>query len=103
MCSRYTLGAEVWPGLVKVQEEASEVVSAAAKVIAHPKGPESDKYRGHLEDEIGDVLAAIDVLCELNVIDLDRIEDRRADKYKTYTNRHFRRMAKRIEREATNV
>ncbi|MGH7239207.1 MAG: hypothetical protein ACREHG_03965 [Candidatus Saccharimonadales bacterium] len=96
MCSKFTLGADVWPGLVKVQEEASEVVTAAAKVISHVKGPEATEKRGHLEDEMGDLIAALDALMVLNPrLDMDRIHERAAAKTRVYLDRHEKRQAKR--------
>ncbi len=51
-------------GLVKLVEECGELTQVAAKRIAYPRGKHPDEYREkalneRIEDEMGDVMAAI--------------------------------------------
>lgn len=71
--------------LVLLMEEASEVIQDAAKIMRfsdtnfHPISGVSNVES--LEKEIGDVLAAIDLLVFAGDVDLDRIEDARKKKH----------------------
>lgn len=75
-------------GLTKLVEECGELVQVAAKKMAyinsdfHPDGKESLSLR--LEDEMGDVVAAIQFVSEkLNLSDHD-IQARATSKYNQY-------------------
>jgi NTP pyrophosphatase (non-canonical NTP hydrolase) len=71
-------------GLVKLLEECGELVQIIGKKLAywttddHPDGQGGIKAR--LENEIADVLGAIDVVIEGHHLDRDWIEHRRAGK-----------------------
>ena len=79
-------------GLVKLSEEAAEVTQVAQKLVAYPelefddidKHPDGSNLRQRLEEEMGDVLAAIDfVTTKLNLAS-ESIQDRRALKLVTF-------------------
>jgi len=71
-------------GLAKLLEELGELSQIAAKKLAypntddHPDGAGSMRLR--LEDEIGDVLAAIDFVSGKFRLNARRILDRKAEK-----------------------
>jgi NTP pyrophosphatase (non-canonical NTP hydrolase) len=61
-----------------LQEECAEVVVAVSKIsrfgIDNYKPGKPKTNREHLEEEIGDVLAMIDIMLEFNVISLEHLE-----------------------------
>jgi len=67
-------------GLAKLIEECGELVQVAGKKLAyyttdeHPDGGPSIKER--LEEEMGDVVAAIALVAQLHELDGDRITER---------------------------
>lgn len=75
-------------GLTKLLEELGELGQIAAKKIAymdtdeHPDGLGSMKSR--MEDEMADVLAAIDFVVNKFDLDVDRIYDRSRKKYNRF-------------------
>ncbi len=76
-----------------LQEECAEVVVAVSKIsrfgIDNFKPGKPKTNREHLEEEIGDVLAMIDILLEKNVISLEHLEAAKAakiEKLKQWSN-----------------
>lgn len=67
-------------GLTKLSEECGELIQIAQKKVAyfdtdeHPDGKGS--LKGRLEDEIADVLAAIELVVELNDLNKEAIMNR---------------------------
>jgi NTP pyrophosphatase (non-canonical NTP hydrolase) len=61
-----------------LQEECAEVIVAVSKIsrfgIDNYKPGKPKTNREHLEEEIGDVLAMIDIMLEKNVISLEHLE-----------------------------
>jgi NTP pyrophosphatase (non-canonical NTP hydrolase) len=61
-----------------LQEECAEVIQAVSKISRFgadnfkPGKPKTN--REHLEEELGDMLAMIDIMLELSVISLDNLE-----------------------------
>ena len=60
-----------------LQEECAEVIQAVSKIsrfgIDNLKPGKPLTNREHLEEELGDMLAMIDILCGMGVIDLDKL------------------------------
>jgi len=60
-----------------LQEECAEVIQAVSKIsrfgIDNFKPGKPKTNREHLEEELGDMLAMIDILCSMGVIDLDKL------------------------------
>ena len=60
-----------------LQEECAEVIQAVSKISRFgldnlkPGKPKTNKE--HLEEELGDVLAMVDILCGMGVIELDNL------------------------------
>ena len=75
-------------GAGKVQEECGELIQALAKYEVH--GPENTTpgttrtNKAHVEDEMGDVLAAIQYAVERMGLDQKRIAARMEKKYALY-------------------
>ena len=61
-----------------LQEEAAEVIQAVSKIsrfgIDNFKPGKPKTNREHLEEELGDMLAMIDILLEKNVVSLEHLE-----------------------------
>lgn len=63
-------------GLTKLVEEAGEVIQVAAKLQAYPGGVHPDGgslLRERLADELGDLLAAAEIVIDLHALDRKRI------------------------------
>jgi NTP pyrophosphatase (non-canonical NTP hydrolase) len=67
-----------------LQEECAEVIVAVSKIsrfgIDNYKPGKPKTNREHLEEEIGDVLAMIDIMLEKNVVSLVNLEVAKAAK-----------------------
>ena len=61
-----------------LQEECAEVIQAVSKIsrfgIDNIKPGKPKTNREHLEEELGDMLAMIDIMMEKNVISSDKLE-----------------------------
>jgi NTP pyrophosphatase (non-canonical NTP hydrolase) len=61
-----------------LQEECAEVIQAVSKIRrfgadnVKPGKPKTN--RDHLEEELGDMLAMIDIMLEINLVDIDKLE-----------------------------
>jgi hypothetical protein len=60
-----------------LQEECAEVIQAVSKIsrfgLDNFKPGKPKTNREHLEEELGDMLAMIDILCGIGVVDLDKL------------------------------
>ena len=60
-----------------LQEECAEVIQAVSKIsrfgIDNYKPGKPKTNREHLEEELGDMLAMIDILCSMGVVELDNL------------------------------
>jgi NTP pyrophosphatase (non-canonical NTP hydrolase) len=61
-----------------LQEECAEVIQAVSKIsrfgIDNYKPGKPKTNREHLEEELGDVLAMIDIMLEFSVVSIDNLE-----------------------------
>ena len=61
-----------------LQEECAEVIQAVSKIsrfgIHNYKPGKPKTNREHLEEELGDVLAMIDIMLEFSVVSIDNLE-----------------------------
>jgi NTP pyrophosphatase (non-canonical NTP hydrolase) len=79
------------PGLAKLAEECSEVSQAAAKIMG---GCDSPDQLAHLEDEMGDVYAALRFFIDNNQdISWHRVAERSNEKEIRWNNKRARRIA----------
>lgn len=79
MAGPYSIGSDHCPGLSKLNEEAAEVIQVIGKamgvggLIEHWEGTH---LRERLEDELGDLQAAISFVTSHNSLDRERIYKR---------------------------
>jgi NTP pyrophosphatase (non-canonical NTP hydrolase) len=76
-----------WRGIGKLAEECGEVVQIIGKAVAFPLGDHPDG-RGPVHDrlieELGDLQAAIDYVCQTNGLPDDQIQARRERKLQLF-------------------
>lgn len=70
----YSIGSDTWPGLAKLAEECGEVIQVIGKIIALGGAENYSHWDGsdvrhRLQEELGDVLAAIDFVQSHNPLD----------------------------------
>lgn len=87
---RFAIGSAHWNGLSKLVEEAGEVLQLAGKLMATGDDPnhwDGSDLTTRLEEELGDLRAAVDFFVDANTPRLDpkRIEDRARAKYAQFT------------------
>ena len=74
-----------WVGLFKLTEEAGEVLQVIGKLHVKPNG---DHWSGDLvpmiEDELGDLLAAVAYVIDHNNLNFDKISERVHQKRQLY-------------------
>lgn len=67
-----------------LQEECAEVIQAVSKIsrfgLNNLKPGKPKTNREHLEEELGDLLAMIDILHEMDVVSWDRLDTAKAAK-----------------------
>jgi NTP pyrophosphatase (non-canonical NTP hydrolase) len=93
MGTMFAIGADKWAGISKLNEEAGEVIQVIGKlmatygVTAHWEGTDLAE---RLEDEMGDVLAAIDFVLMHNQSPLSakKVMERRAEKLALFNKWH---------------
>jgi NTP pyrophosphatase (non-canonical NTP hydrolase) len=67
--------------LIVTMEECGELVQACSKVYRHGNTEEDRKL---LSEEVGDVLAMMNLLCEEGLVDLDIVERKREAREKKH-------------------
>ena len=87
----YSIGSTLWPGLSKLIEECGEVSQVVGKLLG--TGGESAHWDGsdlrlRLQEELGDLLAAIDFVMLRNGLDFSAIQARRSRKYELFNLWH---------------
>jgi NTP pyrophosphatase (non-canonical NTP hydrolase) len=90
---QFSIGSHLWPGLGKLIEEAGEVQQVCGKLIG--SGGRSQHWndpdlRLSLTDELGDLLAAIDFVVEMNELNSIAIQERRRIKLERFQSWHTR-------------
>ena len=69
-----------------LQEECAEVIQAVSKIsrfgIDNFKPGKPKTNREHLEEELGDMLAMIDILCSMDIVNLDNLRVAKLEKIK---------------------
>ncbi|MFF5227855.1 hypothetical protein [Dactylosporangium sp. NPDC000521] len=97
MTEPFGIGAEVWPGLAKVAEEAGELLQVAGKLVAmggRPEHHDGTDLRDRLIEECGDLLAALGYLAAANGIET-AVAERAATKRQTFDGWHRREVEQR--------
>lgn len=89
--NNYNFGSTNWPGLAKLIEECGEVIQVAGKIMAtngesaHWDGTD---LRTRIQEEIGDLVAAIAFVGEHNDLDLESVEERIEKKSELFEKWH---------------
>ena len=79
-------------GIAKYVEELGESLQALGKFLAFPEGPHPDgkgEMRSRVEDEFGDVAAAMDLVIETHAFDRERIAARASEKLALFRHWHY--------------
>lgn len=89
----FSIGSRRWAGLSKLAEESGEVVQVVGKLLGTGGDPahwDGSDLRVRLQEELGDLLAAIDYVLRVNRHDLSllAVTVRRAEKLETFLRWH---------------
>lgn len=92
MNTPFAIGSKLWPGLSKLIEESGEVQQIIGKLIA-TGGETNHWFEGNLalriEEELGDLLAAIDFVLDHNpVLNRETVAQRYLEKKKRFNSWH---------------
>ena len=84
----YSIGSDTWPGLSRLAADAAQVVRVACTIMGNcgdtePEA-ETDGLRESLQEELGDLRAAIDYVIGKNALDWDAVNRRRDRKRSLY-------------------
>lgn len=93
----FSIGQTVWPGLAKVLEESSELNVVLAKLIATRGNPNYFDGRNLLdevEDELADLLAAVDFFVKYNSLNSTKIVTRQYEKFGLFCDWHEENLLK---------
>lgn len=90
----FSIGGKVWPGISKLVEETGEVQQVCGKLIANEG--RADHWDGtnlvdRMTEEMGDLLAAINFVIDVNRLNLTAIQERRDDKLRLFHGWHASR------------
>jgi hypothetical protein len=84
----YSIGSDTWPGLSRLAADAAQVVRVACTIMGNggDTRPEAelDGLRECLQEELGDLRAAIDYVIGKNALDWDAVNRRRDRKRSLY-------------------
>lgn len=87
----YSFGSANWPGLSKLIEECGEVQQIAGKLMQ--VGGDSDHWsesdlRQRMQDELGDLMAAVSIFVETSGLDKQAIWSRANEKHDLFEKWH---------------
>ena len=82
----YGIGSDTWPGLSRLAAEAAQVVRVACTIIGTGNDTHQDAavQRESLQQELGDLRAAIDYVIGKNALDWGAVNKRRDRKRSQY-------------------
>jgi len=82
----YGIGSDTWPGLSKLAADAAQVAKVAAVIIGtgNDTAQDSAVQRETLQEELGDLRAAIDYVIGKNALDWGAVNKRRDRKRSLY-------------------
>jgi NTP pyrophosphatase (non-canonical NTP hydrolase) len=102
----FSIGSDVWPGLSKLVEESGEVTQVIGKIIgAYPNVDHWDgtNLRERLQDELGDLSAAIVFVKRYCGLSEDAVERRAAYKLAMFERWHVEQGLAALIEGAANV
>lgn len=88
---QFSIGSTLWPGISKLTEEAGEVLQVCGKLIGtggNPSHWDGTDLRQRLEDELGDLLAAISFVVKHCNLNRERVFGRSAEKFSKFEQWH---------------
>ena len=82
----YGIGSDTWPGLSKLAADAAQVAKVACTIIGTGNDTDQDAavQREALQEELGDLRAAIDYVIGKNALDWGAVNKRRDRKRSLY-------------------
>jgi len=82
----YGIGSDTWPGLSRLAADAAQVAKAARAIISTGNNTDQDAavQRGSLQEQLGDLRAAIDYVIGKNGLDWAAVNKRRDRKRSLY-------------------
>ena len=82
----YGIGSDMWPGLSRLAADAAEVAKVARAIISTGNDTDQDAavQRASLQEELGDLRAAIDYVIGKNALDWAAVNSRRDRKRSLY-------------------
>lgn len=91
--SPHSGGSDDWPGLSRLAADATQVVRVVGKIIGSSDDARYDTaiLRECLQDELGDLRAAIDYVIGKNALDWDAVNrrrDRTRSRYERWAGEH---------------
>jgi hypothetical protein len=86
----YSIGSDTWPGLATLAADAAQVVEVVSAITGNgdDTGPDAARLRESLQDQLGDLRAAIDYVIGKNALDWNAINRRRDRKRSRYERDH---------------
>ncbi len=89
--SKFNIGSDLWPGTSKLIEEMGEVTQILGKLIATEGNIEhwdGSNLRNEIEDELGDLTAAIEFFIVRNSLSVNNISKRAIRKKELFYRWH---------------
>ena len=82
----YGIGSDTWPGLSRLAADAAQVAAAAREIISTGNDTDQDAavQRESLQEQLGDLRAAIDYVIGKNALDWGAVNKRRDRKRSLY-------------------
>lgn len=80
----YRIDSDTWPGLSQLAEDAAQIVRHVGAIIDDDAGQDAAGLRASLQEELGDLRAAIDYVIGKNALDWDAVNRRRDRKRSLY-------------------
>jgi len=89
----YGIGSDTWPGLSQLAADAAQIARRVSSIIGDDTRQvgtrqDTDGLRASLQEELGDLRAAIDYVIGKNALDWDAVNRRRDRKRSRYERAH---------------
>ncbi|MBO0826017.1 MAG: hypothetical protein J2P27_19505 [Actinobacteria bacterium] len=80
----YGIGSDTWPGLSQLAADAAQIARRAGAIMGDDTHQDTACLRASLQEELGDLRAAIDYVIGKNALDWDAVNRRRDRKRSLY-------------------
>jgi hypothetical protein len=84
----YGIGSDTWPGLSQLAADAAQIARRVGAIIGDDRHQDTAGLRASLQEELGDLRAAIDYVVGKNDLDWDAVNRRRDRKRSLYERAH---------------